>query len=74
MARRPSLSKQDRQARLIGLFLLGVLLFNFPILGILGNGEKWGSIPGLFIYIGIAWIVLILLLYWVMRDIPGNTS
>lgn len=74
MLNRPPLTKQDRQARLIGIFLMAVLLFNFPLLGMFGKGEKWGAVPLLFLYILIAWIVLIALLFLVMRDIPGHSG
>lgn len=74
MLNRPPLTKQDRQARLIGIFLMAVLLFNFPLLFIFDKGEKWGHVPSLFLYILIAWIVLILLMFLVMRDIPGHSG
>lgn len=74
MLNRPPLNKQDRQARLIGIFLMAVLLFNFPLLGIFDKGEKWGAVPALFLYILIAWVVLILLVFLVMRDIPGPSG
>ncbi|MBK8493382.1 MAG: hypothetical protein IPL49_21515 [Saprospirales bacterium] len=69
MNNRSKRTQNDRQGRLIGLFLIGLLLFNFPLLSIFGKGEKWGSIPGLFIYIGVVWIGLIVVVYWLMRDI-----
>ncbi len=74
MLNRPPLTKQDRQARLIGIFLMAVLLFNFPLLGMFDKGEKWGSVPALFLYIFIAWVLLILLVFLVMRDIPGSSG
>lgn len=74
MLNRPPLNKQDRQARLIGIFLMAVLLFNFPLLGIFDKGEKWGAVPALFLYILIAWVLLILLVFLVMRDIPGPSG
>lgn len=72
MNNRSSRTQNDRQGRLISLFLIGLLFFNFPMLGIFGKEDKWGSIPGLFIYIAVVWIGLVLAVYWVMRDISGR--
>lgn len=64
--------QNDRQSRLIGLFLASALLFNFPLLGLSGHGQKWGWAPVLFLYLGIVWVGLIIGTYWVMRDISGQ--
>lgn len=45
--------------RLVALFLLGCLLFNFPLLSLFaGNGRVWG-IPAVYFYIFTAWAVII---------------
>ena len=52
-----------RGQRLICIFLLGVVLFNFPILALFNIGETLFGIPVLFAYLFLAWAALILLMY-----------
>ncbi len=48
--------------RLVALFLLGCLLFNFPLLALFaGNARIWG-IPLIYFYIFAAWIAIIALM------------
>ena len=48
--------------RLVALFLLGCLLFNFPLLALFtGNTRVWG-IPLIYIYVFSAWIAIIALM------------
>ena len=74
MPRRKLFTYQERNSMLIALFMLGAVLFNFPLLGLLGKGEKVGSIPGLFIYLGLAWLGMIVLLWLALRDVPGESA
>lgn len=60
-----------RTKRLIGLFLLGYLLFNYPLISLVNLPVLIGSIPVLYAYIFGAWILLILLVALVTgRDAP----
>lgn len=52
-----------RGQRLICIFLLGVTLFNFPILALFNVGATVFGIPVLFAYLFLAWTALILLIY-----------
>ncbi|MEZ4705968.1 MAG: hypothetical protein R3A44_02105 [Caldilineaceae bacterium] len=45
--------------RLAALFLLGCLLFNYPILSLFSRGERLWGVPALYVYIFIAWAALI---------------
>jgi len=48
--------------RLVALFLLGCLLFNFPLLSLFaGTGRIWG-IPLIYFYVFAAWISIIALM------------
>ena len=48
--------------RLVALFLLGGLLFNYPLLAVFNvAGEAFG-IPALYVYIFLAWALMIGLL------------
>ena len=52
-----ALRRTARRDRLIGLFVLGVVLFNPPILNLFG-GTIFGW-PALFVYLFAAWAVVI---------------
>lgn len=53
--------------RLAALFLLGCLLFNYPLLSLFtGHGEIFG-IPLLYLYVFSAWALLIGLMAWVVE-------
>jgi hypothetical protein len=53
---------QDRGKRLIAVFLLGVVLLNFPLLAVVEAGQRLFGLPPLFLYLFGAWAGLILLL------------
>jgi len=48
-----------RSQRLTALFLLGCLLFNYPVLTIFDQNGLIGGIPILYIYIFVSWAALI---------------
>ena len=48
--------------RLIALFLLGCLAFNYPLLSLFNSAETWLGIPLLYLYLFVAWAVIIALL------------
>ncbi len=50
-----------RTKRLIGLFLLGYLLFNYPLISLVNIPSRIGGIPLLYAYIFGAWILIIFL-------------
>jgi len=45
--------------RLVALFLLGVLLFNYPVLSLFTGSERLLGIPVLYLYLFVAWALLI---------------
>ena len=47
--------------RLVGLFLLGVLVFNFPLLSLFNRPVAAWGIPVLYLYLFAAWLLVILL-------------
>lgn len=59
-----------RGQRLICIFLLGVVLFNFPMLALFNVGATLFGIPLLFAYLFLAWAALILLMYLVIERSP----
>ena len=56
-----------RGQRLVFLFLLGMALFNFPILALFNVPATWFGIPVLYLYLFSAWAVLIVLMYLVIE-------
>ena len=55
---------------LICIFLLGVVLFNFPILALFNVGATLFGIPVLFAYLFLAWAALIALMYLAIERSP----
>ena len=56
-----------RSERLIGLFLLGCLLFNFPMLALFNVRATVFGVPLLYAYLFAAWGLLIALLAVIME-------
>ena len=52
--------------RLVLLFVLGVVLFNDPVMSLFDRGRHVAGIPLLFIYLFVAWALLIGLMAWVL--------
>ena len=53
--------------RLFGLFLLGYILFNYPILSIFNSEKFLFGIPLLYLYMFAVWLLLIVLIVLVTR-------
>jgi O-antigen/teichoic acid export membrane protein len=65
------LRRTARRDRLIGLFLLALLLFNPPVLNLFG-GNYFGW-PGLYLYLFGAWALIIAAVALVSaRAVPGD--
>ena len=56
--------------RLVGLFLLGVLLFNFPLLYLFNQPLLALGIPVLYLYLFAAWSLIIFLMLLLSRSRP----
>ena len=62
------MTKTSRMApRLVGLFLLGCLLFNYPMLALFNVRASVFGIPLLYAYLFAAWALLIALVAIVME-------
>ena len=53
--------KARKNKRLFGLFLLGCVLFNYPLLSLFNLKTMVFGVPLLFFYVFTGWLVLILL-------------
>lgn len=61
-------SKDNKKhQRLLGLFLLFLLLFNYPIISIVNRPVVVGGVPLLYLYLFGAWLIMIILLAWVVK-------
>lgn len=56
--------------RLVGLFLLGMLLFNFPLLFLFNQPILVLGIPILYLYLFSIWALIIFLMLLVSRSKP----
>ncbi|MBW2434539.1 MAG: hypothetical protein JRF36_13095 [Deltaproteobacteria bacterium] len=53
--------KARKNKRLVGLFLLGSVVFNYPLLSLFNLKTSIFGVPLLILYIFSAWVILILL-------------
>jgi hypothetical protein len=60
--------------RLVAVFLLGVLLFTPPFIGIFNNPQLIFGIPNLYLYLFTAWMLLILLMAVVIESSDANET
>jgi hypothetical protein len=60
--------------RLVALFLLGVLLFTPPFLGIFNTPERTLGLPSLYLYLFAAWTLLIALVAIVIERSDANET
>lgn len=54
----------SKQSKLIGLSILALVMFNFPLLSVFSRPATIGGIPSIFIYLFLAWLGII----FVMRQ------
>jgi len=48
-----------RDERLVALFLLGLLLFNYPLLAMFNSATLVAGVPKLYLYLFVAWAAVI---------------
>lgn len=58
---------KDKWQKLIGIFALAILLFNFPIVDLFSGKGRIFSMPLLYVYIFFSWALIILLTFWVSK-------
>ena len=63
-----------KNKRLVGLFLLGWAIFNYPLLSLFNLKVMIFGVPLLFFYVFIGWTLLILLAAIVTRTRPNPPS
>jgi len=58
-----SIMGNDRNSKLVGIFLLFAILLNFPIIGIFNEDGMLLGIPSLYFYLFLIWALLIIVMY-----------
>ena len=58
---------ESKGQRFVALCMLGMLLFNYPILTLFNVSGTLFGVPVLYAYIFIAWALLIALMAWVVE-------
>jgi hypothetical protein len=64
-------SRADRRLtaqRLVAVFLLGCILFNFPVLSLFNHPGDVFGVPVLYAWLFGAWLLLIALMAWVVES------
>ncbi|MGV8967246.1 MAG: hypothetical protein ACOH2F_13315 [Cellulomonas sp.] len=56
-----------RNARLLAVAALALLLFNFPFLALFGAPALVAGVPVLWVYLFAAWALVIALVRWILR-------
>lgn len=62
------MSDRLRTARLVGVGLLALVLFNFPLLGVFDTDTLVAGVPLVWAYLFVAWALVIGLLAWIARS------
>lgn len=60
-----------RSERLVALAILGLLLFDYPLLSLFSSNERVLGIPVLYAYLFTSWALLIALMALAVRRGPG---
>jgi hypothetical protein len=55
---------KSKEQRFVALCMLGIVLFNFPVLALFNVGGSVLGVPVLYAYIFAAWALVIALMYW----------
>ena len=55
------------QHKLVALFILGAVLFNYPILSLFNKAGSVLGIPVIYVYIFVAWAGVIGLVAWIVE-------
>ena len=62
------MSDRLRTARLVGVGVLALVLFNFPLLGVFDTDTLVAGVPLVWAYLFVAWALVIALLAWIARS------
>ena len=58
----------DKSAKLIGFFIIGLVLLTFPIINLFGRELFVGGIPLLYVYVFGVWLMLIIIVRQILKS------
>lgn len=64
-------AEHRRGQRLLFLGLLFAVLLNYPLLAVFDHNGRVGGIPVLYLYVLLAWVVLVMLTGWLVRKVKN---
>lgn len=73
MRQTKSQMSSDKNAKLVGLFFVAMIVFTFPILGIFGKEKLVLGFPLVYIYIFVSWFVIIFLIRQLFKKRNQNS-
>ena len=62
------MSDSLRTARMVAVAALALLLFDFPLLALFDVDVRVLGVPLLWVYLFVAWVAVIAVVAWVVRD------
>jgi len=62
------MSDRLRTARLVGVGVLALVLFNFPLLDVFDTDTLVAGVPLVWAYLFVVWALVIALLAWIARS------
>jgi len=61
---------ESKGQRFVALCMLGMVLFNYPILALFNVTGTVFGVPVLYVYVFVAWAALIALMAWIAESRP----
>lgn len=59
-----------KNGRLVAVFLIGLVMFNYPLLSLFNMDTLFMGIPLFYVYLFAAWLSIILLTSWITKERP----
>jgi hypothetical protein len=59
--------QKDKHQKIIGIFILFLVLLNFPFIGLFGKSNGVLNIPKVYAYVFWMWFLLIVLMYRIIE-------
>ncbi len=59
--------QKDKHQKIICLFILFLVLLNFPFIGLFGKSDGVLSVPKIYTYVFFMWFLLIVLMYRIIE-------
>ena len=67
-------SQKQKNVKMIILFISGFVFFNFPLMSIFSKNKTILSVPVLYTFIYILWLILIIITFLIIKLRPADSS